>query len=338
MMDIKEVESELSKEVARAETLTELQKVKAKYLGKSGIISQAIASIKDIPQEERREYGQRVNRLKEYAEELIRGKEEEIKRSELQRKLSEEWFDLSVPLEPAVGTLHPITQTLRRIKGILVSMGFSVMEGPEIELEEYNFDLLNIPKEHPARDMQDTFYVNREGYLLRTHTSPVQIRAMLSQKPPIYMVAPGRVYRRDDDPTHSPMFHQVEGLAVDEELSFGHMKHTLENFLREFFEVEVPVRFRASYFPFTEPSAEVDIGCVICKGEGCRVCKETGWLEVMGCGMVHPAVLENCGIDPEVYQGFAFGMGVERLAMLYFGIDNIKLFFENDLRFLKQFL
>ena len=185
--------------------------------------------------------------------------------------------------------------------------------------------------------MQDTFYVNKEGYLLRTHTSPVQIRTMLSQKPPIYMIAPGKVYRRDDDPTHSPMFHQVEGLAVDKYINFGHMKYTIETFLKEFFEVDVPVRFRASYFPFTEPSAEVDIGCVICGGEGCRVCKESGWLEVMGCGMVHPAVLENCHIDPEVYQGFAFGMGVERLAMLYFGIDNIKLFFENDLRFLKQF-
>ncbi|MCX8060201.1 MAG: phenylalanine--tRNA ligase subunit alpha, partial [Aquificaceae bacterium] len=247
-------------------------------------------------------------------------------------------YKRQVPLQRAVGSLHPITQTLRRVKSIFLSMGFRVMEGPEVEREDYNFDLLNIPKEHPARDMQDTFYVNREGYLLRTHTSPVQIRTMLAHRPPIYMVAPGRVYRRDDDPTHSPMFHQVEGLVVDQELSFGHMKYTIEVFLREFFEADVPVRFRASYFPFTEPSAEVDIGCVICGGVGCKVCKQSGWLEVMGCGMVHPKVLENCGLDPESYQGFAFGMGVERLAMLYFRIDNIKLFFENDLRFLRQFL
>jgi len=331
------LEEELKEDLHKVESLTQLQGIKAKYIGKSGFITQAIANIKNVPPEERREYGQRVNKLKEYAEELIRKKEEELKKLELEKRLSQEWLDLSVVLEPSFGTYHPLTKTLKRIKDIFVSMGFSVMEGPEVELEEYNFDKLNIPKDHPARDMQDTFYVNKEGYLLRTHTSPVQIRTMLSQKPPIYMIAPGKVYRRDDDPTHSPMFHQVEGLAVDKYINFGHMKYTIETFLKEFFEVDVPVRFRASYFPFTEPSAEVDIGCVICGGEGCRVCKESGWLEVMGCGMVHPAVLENCHIDPEVYQGFAFGMGVERLAMLYFGIDNIKLFFENDLRFLKQF-
>ncbi|MDW8096154.1 MAG: phenylalanine--tRNA ligase subunit alpha [Aquificaceae bacterium] len=337
MIDLKEVEESLKEELQKAESLSQLQQVKAKYLGKNGLITQAIDHIKNLPPEERREYGRRVNQLKEKAEELLREREEDIKKSELQKRLSEEWFDLSVPLEPATGTLHPLSLTLRRIKGIFLSMGFAVMEGPEVELEAYNFDMLNIPKDHPARDMQDTFYVNKEGYLLRTHTSPVQIRTMLSHKPPIYIVAPGKVYRRDDDPTHSPMFHQVEGLAVDKDLSFGHMKYTIETFLRSFFETDVPVRFRASYFPFTEPSAEVDIGCVICQGEGCRVCKQTGWLEVMGCGMVHPVVLENCGIDAEVYQGFAFGMGVERLAMLYFGIDNIKLFFENDIRFLKQF-
>lgn len=338
MINLKDIEEELSEEISRINTISQLQQAKVKYLGKKGLITQAISHIKDLPQEERREYGLKANRLKEYAEELIKKAEERIKKEELRKRLAKDWVDLSLPLEPAVGTAHPISQVLKKIRHIFVSMGFEVMEGPEVELETYNFDMLNIPKEHPARDMQDTFYVNREGYLLRTHTSPVQIRTMLSQKPPIYMIAPGRVYRRDDDPTHSPMFHQVEGLAVDMDISFGHMKYTIETFLRAFFEVEVPVRFRASYFPFTEPSAEVDIGCVICRGEGCRVCKETGWLEVMGCGMVHPAVLENCNIDPEFYQGFAFGLGVERLAMLYFGIDNIKLFFENDLRFLRQFL
>lgn len=337
MIDFEELKRTAEEEVQRAQSLEELHELKAKYLGKKGLVGGAIARIREIPPEERRQYGSLVNELKEFLEELFSRREEELKTLELQKRLSSEWLDLSVPLEPQAGTLHPLSQTLRRIREIFVSMGFEVMEGPEVELEAYNFDLLNIPKEHPARDMQDTFYVNREGYLLRTHTSPVQIRTMLAQRPPIYMIAPGRVYRRDDDPTHSPMFHQVEGLVVDTQITFGHMKHTIETFLREFFQKEVPVRFRASYFPFTEPSAEVDIGCVICEGRGCRVCKGSGWLEVMGCGMVHPAVLENCGIDPEEYQGFAFGMGVERLAMLYFGIDNIRLFFENDLRFLRQF-
>ncbi len=337
MIDFQRVQEELEGSIEAVKDLSQLQQLKAKYLGKNGLITQAIARIREVPPEERKEYGLRVNRLKEFAEELFKKKEEELKALEIEKRLSQEWIDLSVPLETELGSLHPITQTMKRIRDIFVSMGFSVMEGPEIELEEYNFDMLNIPKEHPAREMQDTFYVNKEGYLLRTHTSPVQIRAMLSQKPPIYMIAPGKVYRRDDDPTHSPMFHQVEGLAVDRDINFGHMKYTIETFLREFFKVDVPVRFRASYFPFTEPSAEVDIGCVICGGGGCRVCKESGWLEVMGCGMVHPQVLKNCQIDPEEYQGFAFGMGVERLAMLYFGIDNIKLFYENNLRFLKQF-
>ncbi len=337
MIDFQRVQEELEGSIEAVKDLSQLQQLKAKYLGKNGLITQAIARIREVPPEERKEYGLRVNRLKEFAEELFKKKEEELKALEIEKRLSQEWIDLSVPLETELGSLHPITQTMKRIKDIFVSMGFSVMEGPEIELEEYNFDMLNIPKEHPAREMQDTFYVNKEGYLLRTHTSPVQIRAMLSQRPPIYIIAPGKVYRRDDDPTHSPMFHQVEGLAVDRDISFGHMKYTIETFLKEFFEVDVPVRFRASYFPFTEPSAEVDIGCVICGGSGCRVCKESGWLEVMGCGMVHPQVLKNCQIDPEEYQGFAFGMGVERLAMLYFGIDNIKLFYENNLRFLKQF-
>ncbi len=337
MIDFQSFQGELEDSIKDVKDLNRLQQLKAKYLGKNGLITQAITRIREVPPEERREYGLKVNRLKELAEEIFKKKEEELKALEIEKRLSEEWIELSIPLEPEVGSLHPITQTMSRIRDIFVSMGFSVMEGPEIELEDYNFDMLNIPKEHPAREMQDTFYVNKDGYLLRTHTSPVQIRTMLSQKPPIYMVAPGRVYRRDDDPTHSPMFHQVEGLAVDRDINFGHMKYTIETFLKEFFQVDVPVRFRASYFPFTEPSAEVDIGCVICGGEGCRVCKESGWLEVMGCGMVHPQVLKNCGIDPEEYQGFAFGMGVERLAMLYFGIDNIKLFFENNLRFLRQF-
>ncbi len=337
MIDAESIIKELEKEIASVSEQETLLKIKSKYIGKGGIVTHLISRIKEIPPDQRKEYGRKVNLIKEKVEELITKKQEEIRKEEERRRLEREWEDITVPVEPLVGHIHPLTRTLERIINIFRSMGFRVKEGPEIELEKYNFDMLNIPPDHPARDMQDTFYVNKEGYLLRTHTSPVQIRVMLEEKPPIYMVAPGKVYRRDDDPTHSPMFHQVEGLAVSEDVNFGNMKFVIEEFLKAFFEEDVPVRFRVSYFPFTEPSAEVDIGCVICEGKGCRVCKETGWLEVMGCGMVHPAVLENCGIDSQRYQGFAFGMGVERLCMLYYGIDNIKLFYENDLRFLKQF-
>ena len=336
-MNLEDIREEALKDVNSARSLQELQNVRSKYLGKKGLVSSALKRIKDIPPEERKEFGRKVNELKEFVEDIIQKKEEELKRKELEEKLFREWMDLTVPLRGTAGSLHPITITLERVVNIFRGMGFSVEEGPEIELEEYNFDKLNIPPDHPARDMQDTFYVNKPGYLLRTHTSPVQIRTMLKQKPPIQMIAPGKVYRRDDDPTHSPMFHQVEGLVVNEQANFKHMKYVIQEFLREFFQTDLPVRFRTSYFPFTEPSAEVDIGCVICHQEGCRVCKDTGWLEVMGCGMVHPNVLEACGIDTDLYQGFAFGMGVERLAMLLFGIDNIKLFYENDVRFLRQF-
>mgnify|MGYP001040874894 FL=1 len=336
-MNLEEIERQAKEEISKASDIQQLQLIKAKYLGKKGYITLALREITKVPPEQRREYGSRLNQLKEFVENLIRQAEDRIRKEKIAKEIRSSWQELTVSLPKYAGAIHPITQTLQRIQDIFVSMGFSVEEGPEMELESYNFDLLNIPKEHPARDMQDTFYVNKEGYLLRTHTSPVQIRVMLSKKPPIYMIAPGRVYRRDDDPTHSPVFHQVEGLVVDESANFKHMKYTIEVFLKEFFERDVPVRFRASYFPFTEPSAEVDIGCLVCGGEGCRVCKGSGWLEVMGCGMVHPQVLENCGIDSELYQGFAFGMGVERLCMLYFGIDNIKLFYENDLRFLRQF-
>ncbi len=337
MEDLTSIKEDLLRDLESAKDLQALAEIKAKYLGKKGLISSLFKRIREIPPEERKSFGQKVNSLKEEAEKLIRERERSIKEQQLQEKLKSEWEDLSLPYDRSLGHLHPITQTLRRIIEIFRSMGFQVEEGPEIELEDYNFDKLNVPKDHPARDMQDTFYVNREGYLLRTHTSPVQIRTLLKGELPVYMVAPGKVYRRDDDPTHSPMFHQVEGLAVDREISFRHMKFVIESFLKEFFEKDLPVRLRSSYFPFTEPSAEVDIGCVICGGKGCRVCKDTGWLEVMGCGMVHPKVLENCGIDSELYQGFAFGMGVERLAMLLYRIDNIKLFYENNLRFLEQF-
>ncbi len=337
MNDLESLRERAITEIASAENRAHLQELKAKLIGKKGEITSLLKKIKDIPPEERKEFGKKVNQIKELIEREIRKREEELKRKEIEEELRAEWRDLTVPPYRPFGSIHPITLTLRRIIGIFTGMGFTTKEGPEVELEDYNFDRLNIPPDHPARDMQDTFYINRDGYLLRTHTSPVQIRTMLEEEPPIQMVAPGRVYRRDDDPTHSPMFHQVEGLVISRDAGFPQMKYTIEAFLKTFFETDLPVRLRASYFPFTEPSAEVDIGCVICGQKGCRVCKDTGWLEVMGCGMVHPAVLENCGIDSEIYQGFAFGMGVERLAMLYYGIDNIKTFYENDLRFLRQF-
>ena len=335
-MELEELKEKALSEIKGSQNLNELYAVKSRYLGRKGHISSLLKKIKEIPPHERKEFGKKVNSLKEEIELAIKTREEELKKAEQEKKLASEWVDLTVPVSTA-GRLHPITVTLERIVDIFRGMGFQVEEGPEIELEDYNFDKLNIPPDHPARDMQDTFYVNKPGYLLRTHTSPVQIRTMLKQSPPIQIVAPGKVYRRDDDPTHSPMFHQVEGLVVNEHANFRHMRWVIEEFLREFFQTDLPVRFRTSYFPFTEPSAEVDIGCVICGQEGCRVCKDTGWLEVMGCGMVHPAVLENCGIDTEFFQGFAFGMGVERLAMLLFGIDNIKLFYENDVRFIRNF-
>ncbi len=328
---------ELNEDLASAGSLQELERVKAKYLGKTGIIKELSKAIKDIPPEERKHYGSLINEIREKAEELIKEKFSYFKSLEESKRLSKDFIDPTLPVSSLYGNLHPITLTLERILSILKSMGFLEQHGPELEKEEYNFDMLNIPKYHPARDMQDTFYVNKEGYVLRTHTSPIQIRTMLSSKPPIYITAPGKVYRKDDDPTHSPMFFQVEGLAVDRHINLKHLKYVLDTFLNMFFGKSLKTRYRSSYFPFTEPSFEVDIECVICGGSGCRVCKQSGWLEVMGCGMVHPNVLKNCDIDPSYYTGFAFGMGVERLAMLYYGIDNIKLFYENDIRFLSQF-
>mgnify|MGYP000478973148 CR=1 FL=1 len=241
------------------------------------------------------------------------------------------------PLNREIGSAHPINQVKAELTELLISFGFSVAEGPEVETEEYNFDKLNIPATHPAREMHDTFYVNNKSQVLRTHTSPVQVRTMLESTPPIAVVSPGKVYRKDDDATHLPMFHQIEGLVVDQDISFADLKGTIITFLNRFFEADLDVRFRPSYFPFTEPSAEVDVQCVMCEGSGCRVCSHTGWLEVMGCGMVHPTVFEQTGVDTSVYTGFAFGMGIERLAMLRYGIGDLRLFYENDLQFLNQF-
>jgi len=338
-MDLKKVRDRFLEEKEKVETLKDLENFRQTFLGKKGLVSQLFRELKNVPPEKRKEFGREINLLREEIETFIRQKGEELKKLELEQKLKSERVDLTLPGDTVlpVGSKHPLSAVIEEITEIFKGMGFTVETGPEIEREDYNFDMLNIPKEHPARDMQDTFYVNKKGYLLRTHTSPVQVRTMLRKKPPIQIIAPGRVYRRDDDPTHSPMFFQVEGLVVNEKVNFANMLWVLREFLQKFFETPVPVRFRPSYFPFTEPSTEVDIGCVICEGRGCRVCKGTGWLEVLGAGMVHPNVLEACGIDTERYRGFAFGLGVDRFAMLKYGIDNIKLFYENDVRFLKQF-
>jgi len=334
---IRTIVEEGAQEIRGATTLRELEELRVKYIGKKGVLTSLLRSIGQLDPAERPRMGQLVNQAREELEKVLAQWGEKLAERETQRRLMEEKVDITMPgRRPAFGTKHPLTQTLERIKRIFIGLGFEVVQGPEVELDYYNFEALNVPKDHPARDMQDTFYIEGE-VLLRTQTSPVQIRVMEQKQPPIRIIAPGKVYRCDSDVTHSPMFHQVEGLAVAEDITFGDLKGTLAAFITQFFGPGTPVRFRPSYFPFTEPSAEVDIGCVICNGEGCRVCKNTGWLEVLGCGMVHPSVLRQVNYDPDQVTGFAFGMGVERLAMLSYQIDDIRLFFENDLRFLNQF-
>lgn len=320
--------------VDAADDLKTLESIRVEYLGKTGHITQLLKTLGNIPAEERPKVGQVVNIAKETLHAHILARKEVLESQALAMAIAAEQLDVTLPgrgMEP--GRLHPLTRTLHRIEEWFLRQGFSIAEGPEIEDDFHNFEALNIPTHHPARAMHDTFYFP-DGKLLRTHTSPVQIRAMLQGEPPFRIIAPGRVYRCDFDISHTPMFHQIEGLVVDEGIHFGHLKGMLEQFLQAFFEENLKVRFRPSYFPFTEPSAEVDMQCAICKGKGCRTCSQTGWLEVLGCGMVHPKVLENCNIDGERYTGFAFGMGAERLTMLRYGISDIRLFFENDLRFL----
>ena len=315
-----------------------LEQVKARYLGKQGVLTGLLKSLGQMPAEERKGAGARINEAKAALEAALRERREMLAAVELERRLAQEALDISLPGRGlGRGARHPVSQTLARIEALFHSLGFGVADGPEIETDFYNFTALNIPENHPARAMHDTFYL-QSGELLRTHTSPVQVHYMLEHRPPLRVIAPGRVYRCDSDVTHTPMFHQVEGLWVDEDVSFADLKGVLADFMRAFFERDdLPVRFRPSFFPFTEPSAEMDIGCVICGGAGCRVCSHTGWLEVLGCGMVHPNVFRHVGIDPERYLGFAFGMGAERLAMLRHGVDDLRLFFQNDLRFLSQF-
>lgn len=314
-----------------------LDGLRVQYLGKKGSFTDLLKSLGKLPAEERPAAGEGINRAKKQLQSAIESRKNDIVSAALDAQLSDEKIDVTLPgRRQSKGGLHPITITIERIKTIFASAGYDVAEGPEIEDDYHNFEALNIPAHHPARAMHDTFYVS-PGTVLRTHTSPVQVHVMENGKPPFRMICPGRVYRCDSDLTHTPMFHQVEGLLVDENVTMADLKGTVVHFLHAYFEAEMPVRFRPSYFPFTEPSAEVDMGCVSCGGEGCRICGYTGWLEVMGCGMVHPRVLEMSGIDTEKYSGFAFGMGVERLAMLRYDVSDLRLYFENDVRFLQQF-
>ncbi len=338
MQDLDNIRKDALHLLDRTESLAELEQAKARYLGKSGALTELLKQLGKLPPEERPAAGSRINQVKQALEEAIKERRGLIQSRALQEQLAAEALDVTLPGRgTGTGGLHPVSRTLARIGSLFHSVGFQISEGPEIETDFHNFTALNIPQDHPARAMHDTFYIDA-GHLLRTHTSPVQIRYMLEHRPPLKVIAPGRVYRCDSDVTHTPMFHQVEGLWVDEDVSFAALKGLLADFMQRFFEQEdLKVRFRPSFFPFTEPSAEMDIGCVICHGKGCRVCSHTGWLEVLGCGMVHPNVFAHVGVDSEKYLGFAIGMGVERLAMLRYGVNDLRLFFENDLRFLRQF-
>ncbi len=315
-----------------------LEQIRIRYLGKKGELTAVLRGMGALSAEDRPKIGELANQVRADIEEAIAAKQRQKEALALEKRLKEEKLDVTMPGTPvAAGHLHPLTQVQRQLEDIFIGMGFSIEEGPEVELDYYNFQALNIPKNHPARDTQDTFYIT-DSILLRSQTSPVQVRAMEHRKPPIRIISPGRVYRSDAlDATHSPLFHQLEGLVVDRGITMGDLKGTLEIFAKKMFGENTRIRFRPHHFPFTEPSAEVDVSCYVCGGKGCRICKGEGWIEILGAGMVHPFVLSNCGIDPEVYSGFAFGMGIERVAMKAYSIDDIRLFYENDERFLEQF-
>ncbi len=330
---LNEIRDKAKGELKNLSSLGELDQFRIKYLGKKGLLSTFMKRLGSLPPELRPEVGKMANLLKNELIDNFNELKQQLKKTEEIKDI----IDVTLPgREPLVGHLHPITQTIMEVCKIFEKMGFRIVKGPNIELDYYNFEALNIPKDHPARDMQDTFYVS-DKLLLRTHTSPIQIRVMENQKPPVSIIAPGKVYRRDSDVSHTPMFHQVEGLLVDKGVSFADLKGTLTSFAHQMFGTSTALRFRPSFFPFTEPSAEVDIQCVICNGKGCRTCSHTGWLEILGSGMVDPAVYGFVDYDAETYSGFAFGMGIERIAMLKYGIDDIQLFFRNELRFLRQF-
>jgi phenylalanyl-tRNA synthetase alpha chain len=336
-LDLTGLKNRITQEFSSATSLEDVKRIQVTLLGRKGLFADYYDQLKALDKDEKRAAGQELNSLKRQTEERVAALEAGYVEEERRRKEREAAIDITLPgKRPLIGRRHPITVTLSEIVRIFASLGFKIAEGPDIESDYYNFEALNIPKDHPARDMQDTFYV-KAGIVLRTQTSSVQIRTMEQEKPPIRIISPGCVYRHDQDISHTPMFHQVEGLMVDRKVSFADLKGVLHIFVHEMFGKDVPVRFRPSYFPFTEPSAEVDIGCVICKGSGCGVCKNTGWLEILGSGTVHPQVFRNVGYDPDEVSGFAFGMGVERIAMIKFGIDDIKQFYNNDVRFLSQF-
>ena len=332
------IAQEAREAVAAARSSADLEQARVRFLGRQGVLTQLLRSLGTLAPEERPLVGGAANEAKRMLEALLEERLAEARESERRAQRTRARLDLTLPgRRPARGVLHPLTRVHDEIVAIFAGLGFSVVDGPEVETDYYNFEALNIPRDHPARDMQDTLYLT-ESTLLRTHTSPVQIRTMLAQKPPVRIIVPGRVFRRDvADASHSPMFHQVEGLAVDRNVTMADLKGTLGLFAREMFGPESRVRFRPSFFPFTEPSAEVDVLCFVCHGQGCRLCKQGGWLEILGSGMVHPQVLKNVGYDPEEVTGWAFGMGIERIAMLKYGIDDLRLFFDNDLRFLRQF-
>lgn len=334
---IQSLREEATQKISSAKQLEEIEELRIHFLGKKGTVTRLMQSLKDLSPEEKPAFGKSVNELKNELAFLLGEKQESLQKGKLIETLEKEKLDITLPgRRVPAGKKHPLQQVMDQIIELFFGLGFSVEEGPEIETDYYNFQALNFPENHPARDMQDTLYVN-EHLLLRTHTSPVQIRVMEKKKPPLSFIAPGKVYRHDADVTHSPVFHQVEGLMIDKHITFADLKGVLSIFLHELFDPETAIRFRPSFFPFTEPSAEVDISCVMCRGKGCRICKGTGWLEILGCGMVDPAVLKGVDINPDHWQGFAFGLGIERIAMLKWGINDIRLFFENDLRFLKQF-
>jgi len=338
MQALDDLKAEATAAIESAADSAALEKLRVEWLGKKGRVTDLLKSLGQLDPDERPKVGAKINAVKQLLNEQISERKETLQQAAIAAQLTAESLDVTLPgRREDLGALHPITRTVERMADYFAALGFEVVEGPEIEDDYHNFEALNIPAHHPARAMHDTFYID-DTHVLRTHTSGVQVRTMETRDPPLRVICPGRVYRCDSDLTHSPMFHQVEGLLIDEDVSFGQLKGIIQDFLHAFFEQDaLAVRFRPSYFPFTEPSAEVDIQCVKCAGEGCRICSGTGWLEVMGCGMVHPRVLDMSGVDTERYQGFAFGMGVERLAMLRYGMGDLRLNFENDLRFLAQF-
>lgn len=335
---IDRIENECVSAIEKASTLEEINDVRVKYVGKSGELTLLLRNMKNVSAEERPLVGKAVNAARDKINECLENKTNELEKIAIQNKLNDEKIDITLDGKRLKqGTLHPCSLVINEVLDIFTQMGFEIKSGNEIETDFFNFQVLNIPKDHPAREMQDTFFFTND-ILLRTHTSPMQARTMLSEKPPIKMVNPGKVYRPDDDATHSPMFQQIEGLAVDKNITMCDLKGVLEEFAKKLFDENTKTRFRPSFFPFTEPSVEVDVTCAMCGGKGCRICKGTGWIEILGAGIVNPKVLENCGIDSEVYSGFAFGMGIERIAMIKYGIPDMRILFDNDIRFLKQII